>query len=148
MYGLPNPVLTATYDGFVNSEDTNSLLGSPVIGTTANSASPVGGYPITITQGTLNDTNYNFNFNDGTLTVTSPPAPVILSFGLTNQVFTTTWSSVAGETYELQYVTNLTDTNWSSVLPDVTATNSTASQTNVISTPQQFYRISLLAPQP
>jgi hypothetical protein len=144
MYSLTNPQLTASYVGFVNSDNTNVLQGSPVLGTSANPSSPVGNYPITIAQGTLSADNYSFVFNSGTLTVTSAPVPVILSFELTNQVIGVTWSSVAGALYGLQYSSNLTDTGWNDISPAVTATGPTTSQTNNLGTgSQQFYRVKL-----
>jgi hypothetical protein len=145
MYGLTNPVLTASYSGFVNSEDTNALSGSPALTTLAVSSSPVGGYPINIAAGTLSNANYNFNFTNGTLTVTSAPAPVILWFGLTNQIISLGWSSVAGETYGLQSSANLFDTNWNLVFSNLTATGPITSQTNNVGeAPLQFYRIVIL----
>jgi hypothetical protein len=144
MYSLTNPLLTASYAGFVDSDNTNVLQGSPVLGTSAISSSPVGNYPITIGQGTLSADNYSFAFDGGTLTVTSAPAPVILSFYPTNQVFTVTWSSIAGALYGLQYSSNLTDAGWNDLSPKVTATGPTTSQTNSLgSAPQQFYRVKL-----
>ena len=144
MYSLTNPPLTASYVGFVNGDNTTVLHGSPVLGTSANSSSPAGTYPITIAQGTLSADNYSFVFNGGTLTVTSAPVPVILSFYPTNQVFTLTWSSVAGAVYGLQYSSNLTEAGWNDLSPAVTATGPTTSQTNSLGTDsQQFYRVKL-----
>ena len=72
-YGLANPVLTYTISGYVNGETatTGGITGSPLLSTTAVANSPVGTYPITVQQGTLNATNYDFLFlvNSGTLTV-------------------------------------------------------------------------------
>jgi hypothetical protein len=145
MYSLTNPVLTASYNGFVNNEHTNVLNGSPVLGTTANSGSPVGSYPINISQGTLSSANYSFTFTNGTLTVTSAPTPMILSIGLTNQIVTVAWSSVGGATYGLQNTTNLIGTNWKTVLSNMTAIGPVTSQTNVIGNASyQFYRVMLL----
>jgi len=144
MYSLANPPLTASYVGFVNDENTNVLQGSPVLNTSANSSSPVGIYPITIAQGTLSADNYGFVFNSGTLTVTSAPVPVILSFELTNQMISVTWSSVTGALYGMQYSSNLTDAGWNDISPAVTATGPTMSQTNNLGTgSQQFYRVKL-----
>jgi hypothetical protein len=71
--------------------------------------------------------------------------PVILSMDLTNGVFTITWSSVAGQTYRVQYKNNLTDPSWTDLPPDVTATGPTASATDVVgSLPQRFYRLFVL----
>ena len=144
MYGSTNPMLTASYNGFTNNETTNVLYGSPALSTTANPNSLVGNYPITITQGTLSSANYTFTFTNGTLTVTSAPAPMILSVGLINQVITVTWSSIAGVPYGLQYTTNLMDPNWNIVASNVMATGPITSQTNAVgNAPLQFYRITL-----
>lgn len=75
------------------------------------------------------------------------PAPEILSIDVTNGIATITWSSVTNLTYEVQYTDDLGSTNWSNVLPEVTATGPTSNETNVIgNTPQEFYRVALLPP--
>jgi hypothetical protein len=68
-YGTTNPVLTFAYSGFVNGEDTNVISGSPEISTTADINSLVGTYAIVVTNGTLEATNYSFEFVNGTLSV-------------------------------------------------------------------------------
>lgn len=65
--GLPNPVLTATYSGFVLSETPAALLTPAVLATTAVQASAPGTYPITVSGATSN--NYAISFVDGVLTV-------------------------------------------------------------------------------
>ena len=67
-YGAVNPVLTISYSGFVNGEDTNVLTTLPSAGTTANNLSGTGAYPITLSGGSA--TNYVFTLVPGTLTVT------------------------------------------------------------------------------
>ena len=67
--GGPLPALTAGYSGFVNGDTPSVLTGQPSLSTTATAASPYGQYPITVSQGTLQATNYTFHFVDGTLTV-------------------------------------------------------------------------------
>ncbi|MGA2221363.1 MAG: YDG domain-containing protein, partial [Verrucomicrobiia bacterium] len=82
VYGDAVPALTATITGFVNGEDTNVLFngedtnvlsGAPDLSTTATATSPVAGspYTISVTNGTLMATNYDFAFVSGTLTVTT-----------------------------------------------------------------------------
>jgi hypothetical protein len=80
-FGAANPPLTYavgcagissnTCFGFVNNDsDIPSVVsGTPIVNTTADSSSPPGDYPITITQGTLSASNYTFNFVNGVLTV-------------------------------------------------------------------------------
>ena len=63
-YGVTNPILTATFAGFVAGESlTNSdVVGSPALTTTAKTNSNVGTYPITISKGSLVSVNYKLSF--------------------------------------------------------------------------------------
>ncbi|PSL42900.1 gliding motility-associated-like protein [Chitinophaga niastensis] len=69
IYGANNPALTYTITGFVNSDNSSVVSGTPVLNTIANNSSIVGNYPITVTTGTLNAANYTFTTANGTLTV-------------------------------------------------------------------------------
>ena len=141
MFTLTNPVLTASFNGFVNNEDTNVLDGGPALSTAANPDSPVGDYPITIAQGTLSNANYSFDFLEGTLTVTPAPAPVITVIGLTNGAANITWTSFAGGTYQVQYNDSLDGSNWIDWIPDIMATGSNTLQTNILANvSQRFFR--------
>ncbi len=73
-YGDANPPLTVSYSGFLNGQDTNLLSGSPLVTTTADTNSPEGTYPITVSQGTLQvtDPNYTVEFVGGSLKVVVP----------------------------------------------------------------------------
>ena len=89
-------------------------------------------------------TNVTANIAAKALTVTSVPAPVITLIRLTNGVVAITWDSAAGGIYRVQYIDSLNGTGWSDLLPDVTATGLTTTQTNVVGgAPQRFYRIKL-----
>ncbi len=68
VYGDTNPTFTITYTGFVNGENSSVLDVLPVASTSATSGSNVGTYSITISGGS--DVNYNFNYVNGTLTIT------------------------------------------------------------------------------
>jgi hypothetical protein len=73
------------------------------------------------------------------------PRPKILSITHTDPNVAITWSSLAGQTYRLRFVTNITDTNWIDVAGDVLATDATASKTDVIgASDQRFYRVRLV----
>jgi hypothetical protein len=73
------------------------------------------------------------------------PAPVIQSVRLTNGNAVLTWNSVANCTYRLQYKNALPDSNWSDILPNVTATGALATMTNAASgVPQRFYRVKVM----
>lgn len=67
-YGAGNPPLTFTYTGFVNGETNDVLDLPPTAATAATSTSPVGSYPIEVTE--ANDNNYSLTVLGGTLTVT------------------------------------------------------------------------------
>jgi Bacterial Ig-like domain (group 3)/MBG domain (YGX type) len=71
VYGSVNPVFMASYSGFVNNDTSGVLSGSPSLTTNATSTSPVGGYLITATQGTLASANYTFAFVNSTLSITT-----------------------------------------------------------------------------
>ena len=78
-YKTPNPSLTYT----ITTEDALPVnpSGAPVLTTPATLNSPVGSYPIQVSQGTL-DPIYNYVFIDGELTVTESTtsvAPIILT---------------------------------------------------------------------
>ena len=63
IYGATNPVFTVTYSGFVNGDTTNVLIGSPLITTAAATNSPVGGFAIAATNGTLNVQQTTISFS-------------------------------------------------------------------------------------
>jgi hypothetical protein len=77
-----------------------------------------------------------------TFSVTVVIAPVIQGISLSNNIITITWSAIAGQSYRLQYKSDLSDTNWNDILPDVTASGSTANKDEPLnSIPQRYYRI-------
>jgi hypothetical protein len=67
IYGTALPAFTATYSGLVNSDTAANLTQPVTFATTANTGSPVGTYPITITGGA--SPNYSLSFNSGALLV-------------------------------------------------------------------------------
>src|SRR5207249_914002 len=103
VYGQPNPLLTASYSGFVSGEDATVLSGSPALSTTATTNSPVGTYAITASQGTLSATNYDFSFTNGLLTITKAILIVAADdksrvYGQPNPLLTASYSGfVSGE---------------------------------------------------
>jgi len=59
--------------------------------------------------------------------------------------FTFTWAALTGRSYQVQFQSDLTSTNWSPLGDPVMATNTTASASDVIGPDRQrFYRILLL----
>jgi hypothetical protein len=72
--GGPLPTFTASYSGFVNGDTTASLGGLPSLTTTAIASSPAGTYPITAALGSITDTDYEYSFVNGTLSVVAAPS--------------------------------------------------------------------------
>ena len=68
----PNPVLTWTASGFVNSDTTSVLAANPTCSTTALTNSPVGSYPIACVGASA--ANYTFSYIAGNLKVQYAPA--------------------------------------------------------------------------
>lgn len=107
--GVPIPPLNLyTANGFVNGESLTALTGLPVLTTTATQGSPVGQYPITITQGTLSSNNYAFNFVNGTLTIKNGQAQTInfpalpnVTYGAAPITLNASASSTLGITYKV-----------------------------------------------
>jgi len=145
VYGSPNPVLTASYSGFVNAEDTNVLTAQVSLGTTATDTSPVGPYPITASG--IIASNYSISYVQGTLTVVPPPPPPVAQAPVLSGSgdVVINWNAASNSTYRVQYKNDLSDANWTDLIPDVTATGNIASYTDH---PGQvsgrFYRIILL----
>ncbi len=78
--------------------------------------------------------------------VLNPAPPVFQTVTQTNHTAMLTWSALAGGTYQLQYSTNLIQTNWMNLGPQLPATNATANASDFIGPdPQRFYRAVLLS---
>ncbi len=86
-YGANNPTFTYQITGLVNSDPSSVVGGAALCSTAATTTSPVAGYPINCSQGTLAASNYTFQFVGGTLTVTQATptltwtAPAAISYG-------------------------------------------------------------------
>lgn len=73
------------------------------------------------------------------------PAPVILGIQVTESNAIVTWSTVSNLTYRLEYLDEVTFTNWTASVPDVLATGSTATGTNATAgQSMRFYRVQQL----
>ena len=71
--------------------------------------------------------------------------PLIQSVKLTNSAVNLTWTAQSNHVYQVQYETNLTPANWTSLGSSVTATNASVTATNLTVTgPQRFYRVELV----
>ena len=74
--------------------------------------------------------------------------PLIQGMGHTNGVITFTWGAVVGQTFQIQYATDLAQTSWTILGSPVTATNAAVWWgDNIGGDTQWFYRIKVLLPE-
>jgi PKD repeat protein len=141
--GGPIPVFTGTITGLQNNDNITATYSS-----SATTNSPAGSYAIVPTLVDPNGllVNYLAVTNDGTLTVTSaaPSAPVFQSVTLTNGTITFLWSSVPGQTYQVQSTADLSLSNWSNFGPSILASNNSTAASDATTNTQEFYQVLLL----
>jgi hypothetical protein len=74
-----------------------------------------------------------------------PPPPVIQMPTQSGNKLTLTWSALPGRAYQVQFKTDLAQTNWTNLGTTLTTTNTTAFASDTRGAdPQRFYRIVLL----
>jgi hypothetical protein len=70
--------------------------------------------------------------------------PEFQAVTLTSTTLSLTWSTEAGGTYQLQYTSDLSSSNWTDLGSPVTATGATLNTTDSVTNgPQRFYRLVL-----
>jgi MBG domain (YGX type) len=140
-FGVANPAFMGTLTGVTNNDN---ITANYTCSATANS--PPGTYPITPTLLDPDSrlTNYAVTINNGTLTVVEPPN--ILATVQSGNSFTFTWSATSNQMYQIQSTTDLGQANWINLTGAITASNSTVTISEPISTSNSvlFYRIVLL----
>jgi len=131
-----------------NATTTNTLYNlsnpsSSLAWTNLNFVVTAAGTNTTLQFAARNDPAY-FGLDD--VSVTPIPSPAFRTTVKTTNTFHLTWNTVCGLVYQVQYKTNLLQTNWINLGQVVTATTNTltATDTNVITSPQRFYRLVLL----
>ena len=76
--------------------------------------------------------------------VTVQPIPSILfQPKRTNNAFQFSWNTLTGLVYQVQYKTNLLQTNWINLSGSLPTTNTLMTTSDVITNSQRFYRIQL-----
>ena len=119
-----------------NLADNGRIFGSSsnLLSIGSAALSDAGAYQVVITNGFGSATSAT-----AMLTIVAPPR-----LGATEQTgatLTFTWGATAGQPYQVQYTTNLSQPDWVN-LTVVTATNSTATGSDVLSSAaQRFYRV-------
>lgn len=86
-------------------------------------------------------------YSSGTIfriTIT-PTQPVIQPITRNGRTINITWNAMLGKQYQVQYTTNLSPANWQNLGDPITATNVTATASDIIGPdPNRFYRVVLL----
>jgi subtilase family serine protease len=98
--------------------------------------------PSTVLQLGFQDDPYYLGLDD--ISVTPIPVPAFRTATKTSSSFNLTWGTMTGLVYQVQYKTNLVQTNWINLGKPLIATdgNLTVSDTNAIgSSRQRFYRL-------
>ena len=137
VYGAADPALSYTVGG-LQAGDTEATVLTGALTRAAGEA--VGGYAIS--QGTLAaNANYALSFTGNTLNITPAP-PTILSLAVVDPTHVViTWSALSNATYRVQARSDMNGV-WVDLVPDVTATNATASaMDNSNGDGQRFYRL-------
>jgi hypothetical protein len=96
----------------------------------------------TLQFGNRNDNDF---FCLDNVSVMPLPAPAVSALAPGNGTFQLAWSALAGAAYQVQYVTNVTRTNWINLGGVITATNNPMIfSESAASGPERFYRVVLL----
>jgi MBG domain-containing protein/YDG domain-containing protein/immunoglobulin I-set domain protein len=144
MCGMPNPLLTASYAGFVGGENIGVLTSPVTLSTTATTGSGVGIYPITVSG--VAAANYVINYVNGTLTV----FPMLQLSSATANVngtrqFIVSWPTILGQSYQLEYTASLPAASWTPLNSPVIGTGLLMAVTNSVDTaPQCFFRVMMI----
>ncbi len=131
-------IFSVTPDGaFTNLFFFNSTDGSQPDGVLLQG--PDGNFYGTTSQGGANGLGTVFQLS-------VPLPPVIKTLTETNGTVTLVWSAVAGQTYQVEYLDDLAQTNWSFLTKPSVATNGVMTATDfddIASSAQRFYRVVL-----
>ncbi len=139
IYRMPNPSLTASYNGFVGGENASVLSSPVVLNTTATTTCGVGNYPITASGAAA--VNYAIQYVNGELHVIAAPQLTGANVSVSGmQQFVVSWQTFTNQTYQLECTTDLGAATWQPVGGTVAGTGTMVSVTNNM-LPQCFFRV-------
>jgi len=72
--------------------------------------------------------------------------PSIVDAAVSAGNFNLTWTAIPGQKYRVQFKNDLTDLNWSDLVPELTANLDTATKSDSLSVTQRFYRVLVVTP--
>jgi uncharacterized repeat protein (TIGR01451 family) len=142
---LPTNSLTFSLNPGPAGADINATNGVFVWTPDSSFANTTNSVTVMITDDNPDAVNDQHLNDTKTFTVFVAPPPTFSSANVSNDILTLTWSAISGQTYRVQYSTNLWDTNWTDLPPDVTATDTTATLSDSpLSDAQRFYRLMIV----
>jgi hypothetical protein len=143
IYPASGEAITVTVNGNTQATAVNDSTGDFSMHYNTSTL-PANGSPYAITYTYAGDTSLNPATNiTTTLNVIAPP--VIQTTQQIGNSFTFTWSTSTNYLYQIQATTNLAPANWTNIGGPITASNSTATNSQTIGVnSQHFYRIVLL----
>jgi hypothetical protein len=130
---------------------TNGGLSFPI--TLANGAPNIGACTVMLPALTTSaariqvqaEGNIFFAISPGNFSITPPLNPVLQPLQCANGVARLTWTALPGRSYRVQYKSTLAAATWTDILPNITASSTTASATNAAgAAAQRYYRVLLL----
>jgi len=124
---------------FYNNRIRKISIQGPVLTLASIGATNAGDYDVVVTNAYGSVTS-----SIASLTVTWP-APVIYNFSAAGGKVTFVWSTVSGQSYQVQYAADLAADDWTNLGAPMTATSASLEITDAIGTnPRRFYRVALL----
>jgi len=84
------------------------------------------------------------DYSNNTIREGTPLLPTLQSVTVTSGTLALTWSAVYGQTYQVQYKTNLLQPDWINLGSPMTASNDCASACDSSTDSQRFYRVELM----
>jgi hypothetical protein len=141
IYGMPNPPLTASYNGFVGGQNTNALSSPVVLSTTATNTSGAGEYPITASGAAA--ANYTIQYVNGTLRVISAPQLAIAGVSVDGtEQYVVSWQTITNQMYQLEYTADLDTWVWTPLGTPFAGTDGIVAVTNAMNVmPNCFFRV-------
>jgi Putative Ig domain/N-acetylmuramoyl-L-alanine amidase/Fibronectin type III domain len=76
--------------------------------------------------------------------VAEPPSAIVASASVSGQTITIQWNSTVEKTYRVFHSDDASSTNWTAIVPDVTASGATASVNDSMTNNARFYRVQLV----
>ena len=141
-WAVPAPITYGTALGSNQLNATASVAGSFDYSPTNGAVLDAGTNTLSVNFTPTDTVDYS-NATSSVSLVVLPPAipPVIQAVDQSDGSLTLTWSATPGQTYQVQFNADLSQTNWTALGDAILATNSTVTASDAMTNSQMFYRI-------